>query len=244
VKDKAVGWTSRRLIRLFITAALWAILTPLTPAAAQGLAVLLDRDLVAPGSTLNLGSAVVGCAEGFTFTLGNVRIGGSGSLQVTNIGITGAAAADYDVLTSFPITIAAERTAEVRVRLTASAAGQRRATIGVKSSGTPNPYLFDVVATASDSLRCDGAPVSVEGEIVPAMSSGSDFVTGQVTDRAMGYRFHVGRTAKYRFSLCGDDVTRGMSLCLLDNGERCWQRTMDPALPAARSSATWTQGPT
>jgi len=218
--DNTVGWTCRRLVRLFITAALWAILTPLTPAAAQGLAVLLDRDLVAPGSTLNLGNAVVGVPKDFTFTLGNVRIGGSGSLQVTNVGITGAAAADYDVLTSFPITIAAERTADVRVRLTASAAGQRRAAIAVKSSGTPNPYLFDVVATASNSLRCEGVPVTVESEIVPAIGGFSGSVMGQVADNAMGYRFQVGRTAKYRFSICGvngDDVTPGMSLCLLDS---------------------------
>lgn len=142
-------------------AGLVAFLATARVARAQGLAVLDGREVVLPGSTVNLGGVAVGVPKDFALSLHNVAMGNSGSLQVTNIGIGGAAAGDLEVLTAMPVTIPADRSVTLRCRLTASVGGQRRAEITIKNTDQPNPYTFAVTATAANVLACNGGAVTL-----------------------------------------------------------------------------------
>ncbi len=105
-----------------------------------------------PGSTLNIGTSPVGTPVTATgvFIFQNI---GAGTLTVSNPTITGANAADFTVLTAFPVNLMVGPTQSVDIRCTPGAGGLRTATLTLNTNDPVRP-------TVTYTLNCTGqAPI-------------------------------------------------------------------------------------
>lgn len=170
---------------------------------------ILDGDIT-PTSTDHTDFGNISVCTGTldrTFTIQNT---GTSSLTISSVTITGAASADYTVITPPSGSVSAGGNTSMVIRFNPSASGPRNATININSNDADEAlYDFSITGTGVDpEINVQGNSTSiVDGDVTPSLTDHTDFGSQSVCSGTIVRTFTIQNTGTSNLSVSSVNIT-------------------------------------